>query len=41
MATIRNLLIAAMLSFALCGYAQKGEKGIGVYEDLHPQKQEC
>ncbi len=30
MATIRNLLIAAMLSFALCGYAQKGEKGIGV-----------
>ena len=29
MATIRNLLIATMLSFALCGYAQKGEKGIG------------
>lgn len=28
--TKKPLLIAAMLSFTLCGYAQKGEKGIGV-----------
>lgn len=28
--TKKTLLIAAMLSFALCGYAQKGERGIGV-----------
>lgn len=27
--TKKPLLIAAMLSFTLCGYAQKGEKGIG------------
>lgn len=27
--TKKTLLIATMLSFALCGYAQKGEKGIG------------
>lgn len=28
--TKKTLLIATMLSFALCGYAQKGERGIGV-----------